>query len=96
MSLLDTKAKEVQESIKPTSNIKFIIQENQLGTGHALQVLCHQVDQNDGNLLVLNGDVPLIKSKTLKKLIDFHNVENADVSLITTNKKEPMDTGESL
>ena len=87
------KAKEVQESIKPTSNIKFIIQENQLGTGHALQVLCNQVDQNDGNLLVLNGDVPLIKSKTLKKLIDFHNSENADISLITTNKKEPYGYG---
>ena len=37
--------------------------------------------------------MPLIKSKTLKKLLNFHDSENADVSLITTKKINPIGYG---
>ena len=91
--IIGHKAKEVKDSIQPCKNIKFIIQDRQLGTGHAIQVLNHQVEKNEGDLLVLNGDVPLIKSKTLKKLLKFHNSKNSDVSLITTKKENPYGYG---
>ena len=42
---------------------------------------------------MLNGDVPLIKSETLKKLLNLHDSKNADVSLITTKKKDPHGYG---
>ena len=87
------KAKEVQESISPSKKIKFIVQDPQLGTGHAIQELCYQVKNNQGTLLVLNGDVPLIKSSTLKKLLNSHSAINADVSLVTTKKKNPHGYG---
>ena len=87
------KAKEVKDSIPLDKKIKFIIQDPQLGTGHAIQVLCKQITKNEGKLLVLNGDVPLIKSKTLKKLLNLHDSKNADVSLITTRKKNPHGYG---
>ena len=45
------------------------------------------------DVLVLNGDVPLIKAETLKKLINFHDSKNADVSLITTKKNNPHGYG---
>ena len=86
------KSKEVQDSIAHNKKIKFIIQSPQNGTGHAIQVLCSQV-KNEGTLLVLNGDVPLIKSSTLKKLLNFHNSKNADASLITTMKNNPYGYG---
>ena len=87
------KSKEVQESIPNNKNIHFIIQDPQSGTGHAIQVLCKEVKKNEGKLLVLNGDVPLIKPKTLKKLLNFHDSKNADVSLITTKKINPIGYG---
>ena len=87
------KSKEVQKSIPNDKKIQFVIQEPQSGTGHAIQVLCREVKKNEGKLLVLNGDVPLIKPKTLKKLLNLHDKKNADVSLITTTKKNPHGYG---
>ena len=87
------KSKEVENSVLKNKNIQFIIQHSQKGTGHAIQVLSQQVKKHDGKLLVLNGDVPLIKSETLKKLINFHDSKTADVSLITTKKKNPHGYG---
>ena len=87
------KSKEVQESILNDKKIHFIIQEPQSGTGHAIQVLCREVKKTEGKLLVLNGDVPLIKPETLKRLLNLHDSKNADVSLITTKKKNPHGYG---
>ena len=87
------KSKEVKDSIPNNKKIQFVIQEPQSGTGHAIQVLCNTVKKNEGKLLVLNGDVPLIKSETLDKLLNLHDSKNADVSLITTKKKNPHGYG---
>ena len=87
------KSKEVENSIIKNKNIQFIVQNPQKGTGHAVQVLSQRVKKKEGTLLVLNGDVPLIKAETLKKLINFHNSKNADVSLITTKKNNPHGYG---
>ncbi len=91
--IIGHKSREVQNSISHSKNIKFIIQDPQLGTGHAIQVLCNQSRRNEGNLLVLNGDVPLIKSSTLKNLLDLQDSKNGDVSLLTTKKKNPYGYG---
>ena len=75
--ILGHKSKEVQDSVPKNKNIQFIIQEPQLGTGHAIQVLSKKIKNLQGDLLVLNGDVPLIKSKTLKKLLKWFSVFTA-------------------
>jgi len=87
------KYKEVQESIPDNKNIHFVIQDPQSGTGHAIQVLCKEVIKKEGKLLVLNGDVPLIKPETLNNLLNLHDSKKADVSLITTKKKNPHGYG---
>ena len=56
-------------------------------------MLCREVKKNEGKLLILNGDVLLIKPKTLEKLINLHDYKNADVSLITTKKINPHGYG---
>ena len=91
--IIGHKSKEVQDSILNNKKIHFVIQDPQSGTGHAIQVLWREVKKNKGKLLVLNGDVPLIKPKTLKKLLNLHDSKNADVSLITTKKKNPHGYG---
>ena len=87
------KSKEVENSIIKNKDIQFIVQNPQKGTGHAVQILSQQVKKQEGKLLVLNGDVPLIKAETLRKLINFHDSKNADVSLITTKKSNPYGYG---
>ena len=87
------KSKEVQNSIPKDKKIHVVIQEPQSGTGHAIQVLCKEVKKHEGKLLVLNGDVPLIRPNTLKRLLQIHDKKNADVSLITTKKTNPHGYG---
>ena len=83
----------IKESLTNTENIKFILQEPQLGTGHAIQVLSKELNKFKGNLLVLNGDVPLIRKRSLDELIQVHRSENADASLITAEKENPFGYG---
>ena len=87
------KSKEVEDSVLKNKNIHFIVQNPQKGTGHAIQVLSQQVKKHEGKLMVLNGDVPLIKAETLKDLIKYHDSKKADVSLITSRKKDPHGYG---
>ncbi len=87
------KSKEVEDSVLKNKNIHFIVQNPQKGTGHAIQVLSQQVKKHDGKLMVLNGDVPLIKAETLKGLIKYHESKTADVSLITSRKNNPHGYG---
>ncbi len=87
------KSKEVENSVPKNKNIQFVFQSPQNGTGHAIQILSKETNKHQGKLLVLNGDVPLIKSETLKKLVNFHDLKNADVSLIATKKKNPHGYG---
>ena len=87
------KSKLVKESLSNYKNVEIVLQEPQLGTGHAVQVLSKEFTNFKGNLLILNGDVPLIRAKSLKELIEIHSSRNADVSLITTKKENPFGYG---
>ncbi len=66
----------------------FVLQEPQLGTGHAVKQALPQLDE-DGITLVLYGDVPLIQQDTLTKLL---NDENA-LTLLTQNLDNPKGYG---
>ena len=83
----------VKESLLNDKNVEIVLQEPQLGTGHAVQVLSKKFTNFKGNLLILNGDVPLIRIESLKELLAVHSSSNADVSLITTEKENPLGYG---
>ena len=62
----------INKHIKYTSNIKYIIQKEQLGTGHAVRMCIPELKAStSNNVIVLSGDTPLIKSPTLYKLSHF-------------------------
>jgi len=63
--------------------IKFVTQEQQLGTGHAVMQAEALLKDFQGTVLVLAGDVPLISSQTLRELIDFHEKNNAAITDLT-------------
>jgi len=74
-------------------DIQFAIQDQQLGTGHAVQMTEDIFKDYSGNLLILSGDVPLLTSKTLQKLIEAHSQSNAIASLLTANLDDPTGYG---
>ena len=55
---------------KRNKNIKFCVQEQQLGTGHAVMQAKDNIADDD-IVLVINGDQPLISAKTIKSMISF-------------------------
>lgn len=72
------------------SGLKFVRQEPQLGTGHAVQQAV-PVLSDDGITLILNGDVPLIEAATLRGLIDDCAAQK--LALLTVNMPDPTGYG---
>lgn len=73
--------------------LTYVRQEEQLGTGHAVQVTKEQLAFKQGSTLILCGDTPLITSETMERLIDYHHQEQAAVTILTTNLQNPKGYG---
>ena len=78
----------VKESI-PYDDILYSIQNNQYGTGHAVMQAKNHLEEFKGNTLVLSGDVPLIKTSTLSSLINNHESEKCNASMLTADFINP-------
>jgi bifunctional UDP-N-acetylglucosamine pyrophosphorylase / glucosamine-1-phosphate N-acetyltransferase len=85
-------AEQVQKALSHLP-LQFVIQEPQLGTGHAVQVAGAFWKPNRGDLLVLSGDVPLISTETLQKLLTQHLQSGASVTLLSTKLEDPAGYG---
>ncbi|MFQ5329908.1 MAG: bifunctional UDP-N-acetylglucosamine diphosphorylase/glucosamine-1-phosphate N-acetyltransferase GlmU [Thermodesulfobacteriota bacterium] len=73
--------------------IDFVIQEEQLGTGHAVRCAEEALGGFSGDILILSGDVPLIQPGILKALIGSHRRAKAHLSLVTMFLDEPTGYG---
>jgi bifunctional UDP-N-acetylglucosamine pyrophosphorylase/glucosamine-1-phosphate N-acetyltransferase len=71
-------------------DVVFVEQTKRLGTGHALAQARHQAG-DAAQLLVLNGDVPLITAETLSRIMIAHDQDGADLTFLTA---EMDDAGE--
>ena len=71
----------------------FVEQLEQLGTGHAIKMCLPELKDFHGNILILSGDVPLIKVETLSSFINLHNKKKSLASLITTDLENPKGYG---
>jgi UDP-N-acetylglucosamine diphosphorylase/glucosamine-1-phosphate N-acetyltransferase len=72
---------------------KFVVQEEQLGTGHAVMQVKPFLSDFSGTVLVLAGDVPLLTSKSLEKLLDFHLKKKAAATDLTAILREAGNYG---
>lgn len=59
----------------------YVIQEEQLGTGHAVLVTKPFLENKTENIMVLNGDMPFIKADTIKKILKSHLLEKNDMTM---------------
>jgi bifunctional UDP-N-acetylglucosamine pyrophosphorylase/glucosamine-1-phosphate N-acetyltransferase len=75
-------AEAVKEALKDYG-VRFVIQEPQLGTGHAVQVAMPAVPAEAGTVMVLCGDAPLISGKSIAALRQLHDRTEAAVTVQT-------------
>jgi bifunctional UDP-N-acetylglucosamine pyrophosphorylase / glucosamine-1-phosphate N-acetyltransferase len=89
--IIGHQSENVRRAIEPMG-VKFVLQADQRGTGHA--VMCAR-DQVTGyqNLLVLSGDVPLIRPETIARVRDFHLAEKAAMTILTAVPSDPFGYG---
>jgi bifunctional UDP-N-acetylglucosamine pyrophosphorylase / glucosamine-1-phosphate N-acetyltransferase len=71
--------------------LRFALQAEQLGTGHAVRCAEEALRGFDGSVLILAADVPLIRAETLQKLVSAR--QDADVALLTCRAKDPRGYG---
>ncbi len=82
----------VEEEIKKIGiNANTYLQKEQIGTADAVKTTLKDIDKNE-KILILYGDVPLIKEETLKKLCN----QESDLSILTTNLENPTGYGRAL
>ncbi|MGI1691589.1 bifunctional UDP-N-acetylglucosamine diphosphorylase/glucosamine-1-phosphate N-acetyltransferase GlmU [Thermoanaerobacter uzonensis] len=84
------KAEEVKEVLK--ERVKYAYQQTQLGTGHAV-MMARDLLPEQGNVLILTGDTPLITSQTLKSLVKFHVEEGNSVTILSSVVEDPSGYG---
>lgn len=79
---------------KTTSrNISYSLQEEQLGTGHAVKCAIDFLKGKKGVVGVFAGDAPLIKSETVERLFDLHIAGNNAATLLTSIVEDPTGYG---
>ena len=77
----------------PAPQLEFVEQQEQLGTGHAIQQLLPRLAGFTGDLLVLNGDVPLLRATTLEKLLQIHQECDNAATILTAQLPDPSGYG---
>jgi UDP-N-acetylglucosamine diphosphorylase/glucosamine-1-phosphate N-acetyltransferase len=76
--------------------VEFVVQAEQLGTGHAVQQAETALSGFNGNVLVLAGDVPLLTVETLQQLVAFHECHQAAATDLTAELPDAGSYGRVL
>ena len=82
-------ADQVRAAFSDRADVDFVLQEPQLGTGHAVMQAAPRID-DDWPTLVLYGDVPLVRAETLRRLLDG---AGAGVAVLTVKLPDPTGYG---
>jgi bifunctional UDP-N-acetylglucosamine pyrophosphorylase/glucosamine-1-phosphate N-acetyltransferase len=76
--------------------ISFVVQEEQLGTGHAVLCAENQLQDIGGIVMILNGDVPLISKDSIEKMLAKHQDRKPVLTIMTTQLDDPTNYGRIL
>ena len=89
--IIGHEAEAVRAALQHTG-VRFVMQAEQRGTGHAIQTAKPEVDSYE-SLIVLSGDAPMITTETILKLRDFHLEQQAAMTVLTTRPPDPTGYG---
>ena len=86
-------ASAVQGVFRGAADIRCAMQEEQLGTGHAVACALETLQGFRGTVLILCGDTPLLRAETLKNMLAYHRDNQAAVTVLTARLDEPYGYG---
>jgi bifunctional UDP-N-acetylglucosamine pyrophosphorylase/glucosamine-1-phosphate N-acetyltransferase len=87
------KADAIREHLTQWPDARVVIQEPQLGTAHALQQTESVLGGRSGTVVLLSGDVPLLRAATLQQLLDTHRGAKAAATVVTATVDRPYGYG---
>ncbi len=93
IAIVGYEAEQVKTALAEVPNIEFVEQTEQLGTGHAVQQVIPALEGFEGNLLVLNGDVPLLTPETIENMLKTHRDNNNAATILTAQMDDPTGYG---
>lgn len=91
IAVVGHKREEVKEALK--DSVKYAYQDELLGTGHTVMQATNFLENRKGKVIVLNGDVPIIRKETLLKLIEKNKKNNEYATVITAIYENPTGYG---
>jgi bifunctional UDP-N-acetylglucosamine pyrophosphorylase/glucosamine-1-phosphate N-acetyltransferase len=94
ITVLGHQHSEVSRFLRP--GIKVVIQKRLIGTADAVRETQSVIRNFKGTVLVLYGDIPLLKKETIKKLLSYHIENKVDVTLLTAKIDKPFSYGRIL
>ncbi|NOK22396.1 bifunctional UDP-N-acetylglucosamine diphosphorylase/glucosamine-1-phosphate N-acetyltransferase GlmU [Corallococcus carmarthensis] len=89
-------ASEVEKSIRahfPDAPLRFALQKEQRGTADAVKAAQDALKGHDGRVLILYGDVPLLRKETLQALLSAHDAAGGVLALVSTTLEDPTGYG---
>ena len=86
-------AARVRQALGERPGLAFALQEPQLGTGHAVLQAEPLLEGASGTVVLLSGDVPLLRSETLAALIERHRTTGAAATVLTARVPDPHGYG---
>jgi bifunctional UDP-N-acetylglucosamine pyrophosphorylase/glucosamine-1-phosphate N-acetyltransferase len=86
-------ADRIRAHLASRPNLEFVVQEPQLGTGHALLMTEPVLAGRSGTVLMLSGDVPLLGAGTLARLLSAHDAQDAAATVLTAHVARPYGYG---
>ena len=94
ISVIGYQAELVKEIVQDESNCVY--QNEQLGTGHAIMMIQDLLKNQDGLTIIICGDTPLITSKTINSLIDYHLQQKNSATILTGILDDALSYGRIL
>lgn len=94
--VIGNQAETVREIVSERYEALFAFQKEQLGTGHAVSCALPSLTEQTEHVLILCGDVPLIRADTLTRFKETHLMEKRDISLLAVQTDEPKGYGRIL
>ncbi len=83
----------VRAAYQSDASVKFVVQEPQLGTGHALLQALPELGEATGDILLLYGDVPFLSAATVAELLARHRREQSAATVLTAEVDQPFGYG---
>lgn len=94
IAVVGYKREEIQNLLKDT--VKYAIQEEQLGTGHAVIQASKLLQGKKGKVLILNGDHPIMRPETLRNLVDTSYKREESATILTMVHKDIIPYGKVI